>query len=700
MQESAQKPRPPVQAASRVPQQHGSIGGTTPATQLSGGRQDYLAQLSAQINGGPSVQATAQLQAEADASPRVQALSSMIDGPIQRAAKAANRTGLPDTLKSGVESLSGISLDNVNVHYNSGKPAQLNAHAYAQGTDIHVGPGQEQHLPHEAWHVVQQAQGRVRPTRQLKGDVPVNDDASLEHEADLMGEKAAGIPSSTRPADPSSGNGAPLQAKAPAGAPAVQRRMGLELEFPIPVDGLGTLSAAQETALTRPFPDEERAALQRGTVLDKDLTMSKGDGYVVRPDHQGGKLKPLMVETPAKSTSYNVTEFIFEPPVEALYEVEGVLDNIFDAVGRIGASTNGLTRRAQLDGDYYVGPINTAGEKPEALGLEANSMQINFGIETQKIPDLFVSYAQSTDLSEKNIRAVVSPEAGDNSARIAKIYRDTLVEAAFLSAAVEEAFRKRDDVRAQQPLLGIRGILAVQALYLLMGGLPEEDRLGGTIKNFTPLLMKSSLSWIADYSLTPEEKRLYAAHKNDLLTMLLGMSGKRKGASPSDLLVIGDKGAKTGVKIEDMLTSKLDGPFVVAGAGILPDSVGGPRRSTDPSLRAADKIPYPAYLTAPQRAPTEEEEGRYGKDLARMLAPSSVTPTEGDLSKERQDGQRRNRRRGGVFETRIADGSFTRGAAKSRAKEMFMRVGILHGLDDEDMLTPKGQTERTKSELK
>ncbi|MEM7041075.1 MAG: DUF4157 domain-containing protein [Bacteroidota bacterium] len=39
------------------------------------------------------------------------------------------------------------------------------AHAYDQGTDIHIGPGQEKHLPHEAWHVVQQKQGRVRRIR-------------------------------------------------------------------------------------------------------------------------------------------------------------------------------------------------------------------------------------------------------------------------------------------------------------------------------------------------------------------------------------------------------------------------------------------------------------------------------------------------------------------------------------------------------
>jgi len=114
--------------------------------------------------------------------------------PIQ---KKKNDTGLPDNLKSGIENLSGISMDDVKVHRHSNKPAQLNAHAYAQGTDIHLGSGQEKHLPHEAWHVVQQKQGRVKPTMQMKGPstalragVNVNDDKGLEKEADVMGARA------------------------------------------------------------------------------------------------------------------------------------------------------------------------------------------------------------------------------------------------------------------------------------------------------------------------------------------------------------------------------------------------------------------------------------------------------------------------------------------------------------------------------
>lgn len=104
--------------------------------------------------------------------------------------KKENNTGLPNTLKLGLENLSGISLDDVKVHRNSSKPAQLKAHAYAQGNQIHLAPGQEQQLPHEAWHVIQQKQGKVNPTVQMKGNIAINDDASLENEADIMGAKA------------------------------------------------------------------------------------------------------------------------------------------------------------------------------------------------------------------------------------------------------------------------------------------------------------------------------------------------------------------------------------------------------------------------------------------------------------------------------------------------------------------------------
>ncbi|WP_291528283.1 DUF4157 domain-containing protein [Bacteroides sp. UBA939] len=113
----------------------------------------------------------------------------LMQGKFEEPVQKKNETGIPDNLKTGIEDLSGFAMDDVRVHYNSDKPATIQALAYTQGTDIHVGPGQEKHLPHEAWHVAQQMAGRVNPTMEV-GGIPVNDNIGLEHEADIMGARA------------------------------------------------------------------------------------------------------------------------------------------------------------------------------------------------------------------------------------------------------------------------------------------------------------------------------------------------------------------------------------------------------------------------------------------------------------------------------------------------------------------------------
>lgn len=76
----------------------------------------------------------------------------------------------------------------VKVHYNSPRPAQLQAHALAQGDNIHPAAGQERHLPHEVWHVVQQKQGRVKPTMPSGS---ANQGRNLESQADSASLRAS-----------------------------------------------------------------------------------------------------------------------------------------------------------------------------------------------------------------------------------------------------------------------------------------------------------------------------------------------------------------------------------------------------------------------------------------------------------------------------------------------------------------------------
>jgi len=72
---------------------------------------------------------------------------------------AENKTGLPDDLKSGMEQLGGVSLDDVKVHQNSAQAGAVGTNAYTTGNNIHLGPGGSQLLGHELTHVVQQKQG-------------------------------------------------------------------------------------------------------------------------------------------------------------------------------------------------------------------------------------------------------------------------------------------------------------------------------------------------------------------------------------------------------------------------------------------------------------------------------------------------------------------------------------------------------------
>ncbi len=118
-----------------------------------------------------------------------------------------DKTGIPAQMKAKFERSSGFSFDDVRVHYNSEKPAQLHAHAYTQGSEVFVAPGQEKHLPHELGHVVQQKSNEVKPTGEV-GGMPLNDDEAMEDGADKLAEEAESSEESDE---------APLQAKAKDG---------------------------------------------------------------------------------------------------------------------------------------------------------------------------------------------------------------------------------------------------------------------------------------------------------------------------------------------------------------------------------------------------------------------------------------------------------------------------------------------------
>ncbi|MFK7796177.1 MAG: hypothetical protein AB8E82_01910 [Aureispira sp.] len=80
-----------------------------------------------------------------------------------------NDTSIPDNMKAAMEYLSGISLDAVQVHYNSEKPAEKNLSIYSEGTDVYVAPNAENELGKELLTVMEYLQQQEETTPPLLG---------------------------------------------------------------------------------------------------------------------------------------------------------------------------------------------------------------------------------------------------------------------------------------------------------------------------------------------------------------------------------------------------------------------------------------------------------------------------------------------------------------------------------------------------
>ncbi|WP_053002431.1 eCIS core domain-containing protein [Kordia jejudonensis] len=106
---------------------------------------------------------------------------------------------LPAKLQSNMETSLGHDFSNVGIHTNSQKAVQMKARAFTQSEQIHFAPGEfnpsstsgQNLIGHEFTHIAQQRAGVVKPTKALKKGVMINDDRSLESEADTFGRKAA-----------------------------------------------------------------------------------------------------------------------------------------------------------------------------------------------------------------------------------------------------------------------------------------------------------------------------------------------------------------------------------------------------------------------------------------------------------------------------------------------------------------------------
>ncbi|MBW4635565.1 MAG: DUF4157 domain-containing protein [Iphinoe sp. HA4291-MV1] len=103
---------------------------------------------------------------------------------------------IPEAVQQKMETAFGTDFSDVRIH--EGKEAEsIGAIAYTRGQNIHFAPGKydpnsqtgQKLLGHELTHVMQQQAGQVAAPQGK--DIPINVEPQLEHEADVLGAKAA-----------------------------------------------------------------------------------------------------------------------------------------------------------------------------------------------------------------------------------------------------------------------------------------------------------------------------------------------------------------------------------------------------------------------------------------------------------------------------------------------------------------------------
>jgi len=189
---------------------------------------------------------------------------------------------LPTNVRSLMETVLAGDFAAVRVHISS-SAAAIGARAFTRGTDLFFAPGAYDStspqglelLGHELTHVVQQAQGRVPVNAQI-GGAPANTDASLEHEADELGAKAASAASAAKHAGGTPGPVVPPPI-APADHGPAQLKAAPEADHGAPpagpyldeLEGRGAESLSAEIASGPPIQRQPTKPKQREYVRFK-----------------------------------------------------------------------------------------------------------------------------------------------------------------------------------------------------------------------------------------------------------------------------------------------------------------------------------------------------------------------------------------------------------------------------------------------
>ncbi len=390
------------------------------------------------------------------------ATGRLLRGAAQKPTARSAGAPLPTSLRHGLEDFAGFSLENVRVYRRSSEPARIGALAFTRGGEIHLGPGQERHLPHEGWHAVQQAQGRVRPTGRAVG-VDLNDEPRLEREADRMGAMAR-----NRPARPEADRRArpTVEASAPSPAqPVLQRRVGFEFEMNWTVKAPGNTIGAGTEIIT-------------------------GTNWHAEPD-----MRPVPDPNERHYTGFGNLEFVtaaFEEDAGGRFDLQFAVNQIVNLVNVIAARWYGLggwgeARLADFVNGGVAWGANTPAARRDDIWIDRRrsagvaSPQMTAGIRLENVSSVLDEMGQTTPAGQPDLYGRAPSPAGQAlhaaRARIHAVH-GRAVQQANLAAGMTAAERQRYE-----------GALAHLGLIVALGAVVD---VGTNEKYLTPFLSRTN----------------------------------------------------------------------------------------------------------------------------------------------------------------------------------------------------------------
>ncbi len=419
-----------------------------------------------------------------------------------------NRTGIPARLKSGLESLSGFDLSNVKVHYNSPKPKQIGGLAYTQGTNIHLGRGQQKHLPHEGWHVVQQMQGRVTPTVQMKG-IGISEDTILEKEAELIGSKASRLGRNDRFAE------IPAQLiSSPSTASSViqfQRKVGFEME-----DG-DWWTWKKTFGLRTPYwRDAEHNRNVRP--MTKHELLHQGNGFRLEADelvYEGQLLSDMEFVT----DPFPLTNDGYDRLVTTLDQIGDIYTRILPKAGRNHAEGQFIK---QNEHNFSVqSAMLSRGRSVARLNLQATQ-----GIGLEDIPKIFDALTQRPAASNQPVINLLLQRAmvGDQDASAMDALEPLLsASTRALDISIEYLIQEIGDVEFETEnedldIKKLYGLLTAAIGFIRMMKNPLVIQ--GGAKTYTPMMHRNDFSTL--FNLLPDGlKELIREHQQVFIDSII-----------------------------------------------------------------------------------------------------------------------------------------------------------------------------------